>query len=212
MKFDIISANYNNSKFILPFLESINKSKLLPNQLIIVDDASSDDSVFLINKIKNNLKFKVLLKVNKINMGFAKSLNIAKRHIKSEYFARLDPDDYVKKNRFDVQLKYLKNNPEIDIVGSNTDYIKSGKKIRVSNNPLSSKKIANLIIKGTIPVIHGSIMGKYDAIKNFNYKQKLVPAEDYDLFAYIIKNKMNIANIEESLTCVNIHDNSVSND
>ena len=212
MNFDIISANYNNEKFLSNFLISINQSTFLPNKLIIVDDASTDSSLLVIKKLKVELKYKVCIIVNEKNLGFAKSLNKAIKEITSEYFARLDPDDYVKPKRFEAQLNFLKNNNKIDLVGSNTDYIRLKRKISNSNNPISHLKIKKLIMKGLIPVIHGSIMGRSQTIKKFTYNQDLVPAEDYALFAYYISKKMKIANLRDSLTCVNIHSSSVSND
>ena len=54
-------------------------------------------------------------------------------------------------------------------------------------------------------------MGKSAVLKDFFNKQEFVPAEDYDLFAYLIAGGYRITNIVNALTNVTIHENSVSN-
>ena len=210
--FDLIVANYNNAKFLNVFFESIERSTILPYQIIFVDDCSTDNSLDIVYKFKNKNSIKILLIKNIKNIGFAKSLNIALENISSLYFARLDPDDFVKPKRFEIQLNFLEANTHFDMIGTNIIYLKKGKELSNSNLETNENIIKNKIINGYLPIIHGSIMGKSFILKDFKYKANLVPAEDYDLFAYLIKNNFRITNIKKALTIVNIHENSVSND
>jgi hypothetical protein len=66
--------------------------------------------------------------------------------------------------------------------------------------------------QGFMPIIHGSIMARSRVVASFKYKQELVPAEDYDLFAYCLVQGYKFASLKDSLTMVNIHDSSISND
>ena len=210
--FDLIVANYNNEKFLKDFFESILSSTVLPNKIIFVDDGSTDKSLQIVKNYIKQDKINILLIKNAKNIGFAGSLNIAISHISSPFFARLDPDDYVSFDRFEKQLDFLAENFEIDILGSNCFYVLNEELKKKSNVKTNNKIIKKDIIKGLLPVIHGTIMGRSIAIENFKYNQDLVPAEDYDLFAYLIHNDFNISNLKEALTFVNIHENSVSND
>ena len=210
MSYEIISANYNNAKFLVAYFDSIINSTLKPSSIIIVDDCSTDDSVSIIKSYFGKINIKLI--VNEKNIGFANSLNIALRKLKDPYFARLDPDDAVHPNRFSIQLNYLKENPQIDIVGTNVNYILFGKSKKHSDVLLDERSIGDKIRKGIIPVIHGSIMGKSEALNEFKYKQEFVPAEDYDLFAYLISGGYRINNLVNPLTYVTIHAKSVSND
>jgi glycosyltransferase involved in cell wall biosynthesis len=210
--FDLIVANYNNEKFLNVFFESIERSTILPYQVIFVDDCSTDNSLDIVYKFINKNSIKILLIKNIKNIGFAKSLNIALENISSLYFARLDPDDFVKPKRFEIQLNFLKANTHFDMIGTNIIYVLNGIEKNVSNVETNVITIKNKIIDGYLPLIHGSIMGKSIIFKDFKYNANLVPAEDYDLFAYLIKNNFCITNIKEPLTFVNIHENSVSND
>lgn len=210
--FDLIVANYNNEKYLNIFFESIINSTIQPNKIIFVDDCSTDNSLHVVENYINEGKINIFLIKNPKNKGFAYSLNIALENISSPYFARLDPDDYVKLNRFELQLKFLKENSNYDMIGTNIIYVLNGKEKNVSNVETNENKIKSSIMRGYLPIIHGSIMGKSTIFKNFKYNANLVPAEDYDLFAYLIKNDFRITNIKAALTFVNIHENSVSND
>ena len=210
--FDLIVANYNNEKYLKAFFESIERSTILPHQVIFIDDCSTDDSLDIVRTFEEKGNIIIRCIQNPKNLGFAKSLNIALECIKSPYFARLDPDDYVRPERFEIQLNYLKTNIHLDMIGSNIIYVLNGKDRSMSNVDTDVNSIKKKITCGYLPLIHGSIMGKSIILDGFKYKPNLVPAEDYDLFAYLIKNNFSISNINAALTYVNIHENSVSND
>jgi glycosyltransferase involved in cell wall biosynthesis len=210
MNFEIISANFNNSKFLVNYFDSILNSTNLPTAIIIVDDCSTDNSVDIIKSYFDKIRIKLI--VNKRNMGFANSLNIALGLLTEPLFARLDPDDSVHPQRFSIQLKYLIENPEVSILGTNVNYILNGVLKKSSDVLLCENAIAYSIRKGILPVIHGTIMGRTEALMDFKYKQEFVPAEDYDLFAFIVSKGLKIANLIDAITFVTIHENSVSND
>ena len=212
MGFDLIVANYNNDSYLHEFIDSIENSTIHPKRVIIVDDCSTDNSRMILREKISNSNLDFVLIENKKNLGFAKSLNIGINEIKSKYFARIDPDDFVAPTRFEKQLKYLEKNPTTALVGSNVRYVLDNNIISNSNVTLKSDKIENEIKKGLLPIIHGTIMGHSEIFQHFRYKQELVPAEDYDLFAYLIKENYKIENLYEMLTYVRIHSESVSND
>lgn len=212
MEFEILTANYNNARFLNDFFNSIINSSIKPNKIIFVDDCSTDNSIEIVNEFIKKGTIEIQLIKNNKNIGFANSLNIALSNLTSKYFVRLDPDDAVKSNRFEVQVNYLMNNPSIDLIGTNVSYILNGEFKKNSDVLLKEKDIVDKIKKGILPIIHGSIMGKSETVKDFKYKQECVPAEDYDLFAFIVSKGFCITNIKEALTLVTVHENSVSND
>ena len=60
-------------------------------EIIVVDDASTDNSINILNAFRRNVK----IIRNKKNIGVAKSVNKAVKIAKGEYFVRVDADDYV---------------------------------------------------------------------------------------------------------------------
>ncbi len=61
--------NYNNSKYLIKRLESIYNQTLLPNEIIIIDDHSTDDSVTIINNFISNKNIPVRFIINSTNTG-----------------------------------------------------------------------------------------------------------------------------------------------
>jgi glycosyltransferase involved in cell wall biosynthesis len=209
---DILTANYNNGKYLYPFFESIINSTIHPNQLIFVDDGSNDDSLEIAESFAKKWKF-IKIIVLKHNVGFANALNEGIIYIKSKYTIRIDPDDYISSERIEKQLCYMISNPDVDILGSNIQYFDSDnmKKLFISNVPLSEKMIIRNFKNGSCGVIHGSTIIRSELLKKFNYDQNNVPAEDFEIFSKMIKNSAVIRNIPSVLTFVRIHINSVSN-
>ena len=206
----VISANYNNGRYLDAFLNSINSSSVHPREVIIVDDGSTDNSLEILSK-RDEFYLKVI--PVKKNVGFANALNLAISESRSKYLLRVDPDDILHRDRIKIQFEYLENNPEVDLLGSNVGYFKEeiSSIIGVSNFPVRSIEIRKRYLRGEHGLLHGSIMGRRRLFLETKYRQEFVPAEDYDLFGRMISKGAVGANIEEVLTFVRIHANSVSN-
>lgn len=94
--FSIIIANYNGTNYLGDCLNSVLSSKNSDYEIIIVDDASTDDSIRFIKKyIEKNKEGKIKLIKNKINLGAAQSRNIAIKKAKGEIIVFLDNDTQV---------------------------------------------------------------------------------------------------------------------
>ena len=93
MKVSIIVTNYNYSKYLARCIRSC-MSQVMDRkdyEVIVVDDASTDKSIEILNDFKTNIR----IIRNKKNLGVAKSVNKAVKIAKGEYFVRVDSDDYI---------------------------------------------------------------------------------------------------------------------
>lgn len=89
MDLSIIIITYNSRQHITPLLNSIKKSSdCLKKEVVVVDNASQDDSADLASK--HPLKPKVIR--SKINQGFSKAVNQAIKSSSGQYFLLLNPD------------------------------------------------------------------------------------------------------------------------
>ena len=83
----IICANYNNGKYLDEFFSGVINSTVLPKELIIIDDGSSDNSLEILSRY--NLPYlKVIVLEN--NLGFANALNEGISKAKGKYILRVD--------------------------------------------------------------------------------------------------------------------------
>ncbi len=206
----IVAANYNNGKYLNDFIVSVINSTVLPLELIIIDDGSTDNSIEILNQF-SHLDFLKLIKFE-INKGFCEALNAGIKKSSGKYILRIDPDDILLPQRIQTQLSFLENNTDIDVVGSNVLYFHNHttKDLITSNFPISHNDIYKVYYKGEHGIQHPSVMIRANVMKQFMYVQKYFKAEDYDIFARIIKNGHKFANICEPLTKMRIHTSSIT--
>ena len=141
MKVSIIITSYNYSRYIERCLRSC-FSQNFPKkeyEVIVVDDASTDDTVEILEKFKFYPNFRYI--VNKENVGVAKSANVGISACLGRYFIRVDADDYVNSEMLLFMVKYLESNINAFCVAC--DYIlvdNFGKKLErkyAQNDPVS---------------------------------------------------------------------------
>jgi GT2 family glycosyltransferase len=89
LQLSVIIVNYNVRYFIEQAIVSINKAgQNIPMEIIVVDNASSDNSVAILQK-----KFPdILIIANKENVGFGKANNQGIQIAKGKYILLVNPD------------------------------------------------------------------------------------------------------------------------
>jgi len=207
----IITANYNNGRYLSEFIESVVNSTLLPQELIIIDDGSTDESIAVLEHFSGLGFLKIIRFMH--NHGFTDALNAGLDNASGKYIMRADPDDILAPERIERQYQFMEEHPDIDVVGCNVIYFKdqSRKKINISNFPLSHSKIADTFKSGLHGLQHPTAFIRGDVYRNFRY-QKVFPGEDYELFSRMVKNGHTFANLPDALYLMRIHpDSSTSN-
>lgn len=207
----IVTANFNQGNFLKGYFDSILASSILPAEVILVDDGSTDDSVNIISKYKTSpLNLKIIL--FKKNLGFVRALNEAINYVNEDFIMRLDPDDFIFPKKIEMQHNFLVNSRDIDLVGTNTIYYNAdaNRNIFRTNFPVSHNKIANYLINGEIPMLHSSVMGRSKVFKKYYYREEAYPSEDYDFFVRAYKGGVKFANLKVPLMGYRIHNGNLS--
>ncbi|WP_221563880.1 glycosyltransferase family 2 protein [Alkalihalobacillus sp. TS-13] len=99
----ILTASYNPGSYLRTAVDSVCKQTYKEWRHIIVDDASEDDSLSLIEDHLNDSRVTVIR--NEQNLGQAKSQNIGLSHVQTPFILMLDSDDWL----FDYTLEKLLN-------------------------------------------------------------------------------------------------------
>ena len=89
----VIIPNYNKDKYLNKCIDSIINQTLLPNEIIIVDDCSTDNSKKIIKKYMKKYKFIKGIFLKK-NSGVSNARNIGLKEAKSNYVSFTDSDDF----------------------------------------------------------------------------------------------------------------------
>lgn len=102
----IITPTFNSAKFIADTIESIVNQTYQNWELIIVDDASKDATIRIVeNYLQTQLNIKLLK--NEINKGAAYTRNRGIEAAQGDYIAFLDGDDIWKPHKLEVQLDFM---------------------------------------------------------------------------------------------------------
>ncbi len=111
----VLINSYNGEKTIYQTIKSALAQTYKNYEILIIDDASSDNTINIIKKFKNK---KIRLYRNKKNIGLGKSRVLAQSKIRGEYVCILDQDDIWNKNKIKSQLKLFLNNKKIGLVAT----------------------------------------------------------------------------------------------
>lgn len=175
----VIIPVYNRDKIISETLELLKKQNYRPLEIIIIDDASTDNTIELINLfIKKNLdkKLNIIFHSNKNNLGACYCRNYGIFLSTGKYIQFLDSDDSLSSEKISTQVKILEDkNKQIAI--SDYVYVRNGEIIKkCKNNGNLFKKISyGWSIFTAAPLFRSSL------IKNqIKWNEKLLMLQDKD--------------------------------
>ncbi|WP_347272951.1 glycosyltransferase [Candidatus Kuenenia sp.] len=195
-KISVVMSVYNGGKYLEDSVKSILTQTYQDFEFIIVNDASTDDSLEIIKKIED-CRLRII--TNPENLGLTKSLNKGIKTARGKYIARMDADDISLPHRFETQINFLEKNPDYALVGSSYYQIDTDNKIHTLINVLTD----NVLIKQGLTKQnwfgHGSVMMRKDVFLQVGgYDERFKLAQDYDLWLRIAESHK-VANIDEPL-------------
>ncbi|MFO0355388.1 MAG: glycosyltransferase family 2 protein [Sphingobacteriaceae bacterium] len=106
----VVILNYNGKAFLEKFLSNVIAFSA-PHEVIVADNASTDDSLVYLKQ--NFPQIKVLANSN--NDGYAKGYNVALKQINVDYFILLNNDVEVTPNWIEPLLTLMKQNEKIAV-------------------------------------------------------------------------------------------------
>lgn len=182
-KISIIMGIYNCAKTLSVAIDSILNQSYTNWQLIMCDDSSTDGTYNIAKSYQEKYPDKIILIRNDVNRRLAYSLNQCLKYADGEFIARMDGDDISLPNRFEVQINYLKNHPEYDLVGCTMQRFndKSG----LADIVYSVDSPDYYTLKNKIPFHHATILVRrnvYDTLSGYTVCKRTNRSQDYDLW------------------------------
>ena len=206
-KISVIMAVYNAEKYIDESIKSTLNQTFKDFEFIIIDDCSTDNSLYIIKKYREKNR-RIVLISNKKNIGLIRSLNKGLKIARGKYIVRIDADDISLPDRFKIQFNYLEERPEIFLVGSSAYIIDEEDNLIGISRIISKPKNIKKGLSKSNCLIHPSIMFRNNKI--VRYREKAFYCEDYDLYLqFLIKGKM-LDNIDMPLIKYRLSLNSIS--
>ena len=128
--FSILIANYNNGKYIKETLDSVYAQDYTNWEIVIVDDASTDESKEVYKEYENDSRINIYY--NEDNKGVTYTKWRCVEHAKGELCGFLDPDDVILPQTLSLMVKTHFLDEDISIVSSTISFLKSSSKIILS--------------------------------------------------------------------------------
>lgn len=203
----VLMSVYNAEKYLNEAIQSVLTQTYENFEFIIVDDGSEDNSLSIINQIKDE---RIRLIVNEKNKGLIYSLNKGLEAAVGKYIIRMDADDISDPERFDTQIRYMEKHPEIGISG--TAYQSFGEGFVSQTRVLESDPLQNQANLMFFPVLaHPSVIMRKSVLdeNNLRYREEFKNAEDYGLWVEA-SNFTKISNVKKKLLNYRILDKSIT--
>lgn len=209
----VVIPIYKNDSYINTELAILSiKGQLSNSDLIIiqVDGPIDNELKGLINQYKDFENVKI--NFYSVNRGLAAVLNDGINFAINEGFnfiARMDADDISLNDRLTKQLHYLENNPNVDLLGTQSLLINhKGIIIGIKKVPLFLS-FASLL--KSCDIVHPSVMFRSTFFSKFGfYDEKMIKSQDYELWLRASKKGAVIHNLPDFLFKLRYEDSIVS--
>lgn len=119
MRISIAMATYNGEKFIQEQLESLTSQQLLPCELVVTDDGSSDSTLELLQAFAETAPFPVRIHENETNLGYSDNFLKAAKLCTGDWVAFCDQDDVWLPNKLIDAARAIEQHAEVSLILQN---------------------------------------------------------------------------------------------
>ncbi|MBN9313895.1 MAG: hypothetical protein BGO40_06765 [Chryseobacterium sp. 39-10] len=170
-------ATYNGSRFIAKQIDSVLAQLSVDDELIIVDDGSTDQVVKIIENYDDS---RIRIFVNPRNMRHVKTFERAVRMAENEMVILCDQDDIWTDNRVAVLENYFAKNPGVVLITSNCVCIDDHDREIAHTIRTVNEKDSFAYKKNILSILRGKI-GYYGCLMAFrqSLKKIILPIPSY---------------------------------
>lgn len=185
----------NVSEYITEAIESILNQSFEDFELLILEGGSSDNTLQKINEFNDS---RITIYENP-NLGIVETMNFGIHKSNCEIIAKMDGDDIAHPDRLKIQYDFLKNNRDIDLVGSNYYHInEKGKILFLKVMPEKHEDIEFMM--PIMPSIHHpTFLIRKSALLNVGGYSNNYCCDDTYLELILLQNRVKMYNIQKPL-------------
>jgi glycosyltransferase involved in cell wall biosynthesis len=201
----------NGGSYLPLAVESVLQQTFGSFELLVIDDASSDGSISLLEPMATRDPRLRLLR--NPGSGLVAALNFGLSQAQAEFVARMDADDIALPERLSRQVEFLETMPEISVVGTQVAFIDATGILtgEQPSFPTEPKEITRALIARGCVVRHPSVLARKTSLLSVGgYRPACDKAEDYDLWLRLVDGDR-IANLPEVLLHYRVHPLQISN-
>lgn len=178
----VLMSCFNAAQYLEEAIRSILSQSYKDFEFILINDGSTDDTFNIIKQYAANDNRIVV--IDKENTGLTDSLNRGIHAAGGKWIARMDADDLSMPDRFEKQVKFIQNNPEIVLLGSWCIEIdREGSLVKKHEYAGEHKRLVHNLkrLKHFFP--HSSVFMKREAIEKVGlYNPLFKRSQDWDMW------------------------------
>lgn len=201
-KTSVIIPAYNAAEHIRETLDSVFAQTFQDFEVVVVDDGSADQTVDILKSYGDRIRWTV-----QKHQGQAYAINRAIGMAKGQYLAYFDADDIMMPTKLEVQVRYLEEHPEVDLVYTADTYVTPSrlKRLRRVSNPLDYFFLLQFCFILRITVMHRrSCLDKVGL-----FKEEITGSDDWDMWVRMSE-QCEMRYIDQVLSTYRIHGANIS--
>jgi glycosyltransferase involved in cell wall biosynthesis len=192
---------YNSAKYLPEAIESILQQTFSDFEVIAVNDGSKDETKEILERYSSS-DSRVHIFNLPHNVGDTKALKHGLLMSRREYLARMDADDVCLPTRFELQVRYLDEHPNIWILGTRFWSMDENlKKVNWDNTvPIDPDDVKRTLLEHCC-IGHSTVMMRRKLIQmigGYNEDDRFKVIEDYELWLRASR-KFGIVNLPDYL-------------
>jgi glycosyltransferase involved in cell wall biosynthesis len=206
----VLLAVHDGEPYVRQCVESVLGQSFEDFELLVVDDASTDGTVAIVESFGDG---RVRVLRNDENAGQVPSLNRGLHEARGEYIARIDADDWCRPTRLARQVAVLDDEERVALVGSWLDVVDEENRpvaeLRERMDDLVQFVYQTLIMR--VYVTHPAAMYRRTAVLELGgYDESTGPSEDKDLWRRLLLAGWDARIEPESLLVYRVHERQLS--
>jgi glycosyltransferase involved in cell wall biosynthesis len=178
MKISVIIPTFNRRETLIRALDSVLSQSHPADEVIIVDDGSTDGSGELVERQYPQCRL-----LRQSNGGVSSARNLGISAANGEWIALLDSDDAWHPNKLEKQMAALDQSENLKICHTEEIWIRNGKRVNAmkkhakSGGRIFQRCLPLCVISPSAVVLHRSLFDEYGL-----FDETLPACEDYDLW------------------------------
>jgi glycosyltransferase involved in cell wall biosynthesis len=198
MTVSVLLPVYNGAATLREALDSILAQEGVELELLLIDDASRDESAEIIKAYAARDE-RVTAIWHEKNIGLAATLNEGLGVARHEFVARMDQDDVAMPGRLRAQVSFMRSRPDILLAGSFVFHMGADKSSdRLVELPTTPRQVAHKLQRENCLYHPAVILRRSPVIAAGGYREEFHNAEDYELWLRLAR-RHDLANIPEPL-------------
>ncbi|MDO4671157.1 MAG: glycosyltransferase [Aerococcus sp.] len=201
--FSVLMSVYQKEQpaYLRECLLSLENQTEKPTEYVIVADGPLTQALDQeLEAFKERTSIPVNIYQFEENRGLGEALADGVKLAQSPWIARMDTDDIARSDRFECQVAYLKEHPDVALLGSNVDEFMTTP-AEVTAHKVVPESQADILdyAKRRNPFNHMTVMYRKDAVLAAGNYQPLPGYEDYYLWVRMLKQGVVAHNLQEAL-------------